>query len=305
MQFLHLNSVGKICSTRIHSVFIHQRLNKKMVSKKTRIGCTLLVLNFLHIDGFETDKCDHQTLTIDIGKLHTCRDSITESMEDICGQFEETRECVASNLDKCFHQEDIKKTTEETMAFLKGFQTKMLLSPEIQKYQGFILSKAEVDSLFSACTNLPDKTFKENLHVFFLKAGVRTDNNCTEEDITDFNTGSGKCLVSEHENTEAQLGRISADRGFKQSTICPDFDRVVGNCLRKTSPSCFSMRERSFLRRKLVKEFQYVFKKANDLLGENWFDLNCSDFSGSVMTNPSISIAYIVFSMPLFYVNIL
>ena len=279
MQFLHLNSVGKICSTRIHSVFVHRRLNRKMVSKKTIIGCTLLVLNFLHIHGFETDKCDHENLTTALGKLHTCWDSITESREDICGQFEETRECVASNLDKCFHQKDIKKTTEETLVDLRTIKTEMLLSPDMQKAQGFILSEAEVDSLFFVCPNIPDKTFIENIGaqlVFVLEHGVRTDNNCTEEEITDFNAGSGKCLDSELEKAEAQLWRISAHRGSKQSTICPDFDgavgnfdRAVGNCLRKTSPSCFSMRERSFLRSNLVEQMQYLLKTVKELAGEN------------------------------------
>jgi len=290
---------------RINSVFIHLRLNKKMVSKKTRIGCTLLVLNFLHIHAFETDKCGHENLTTDIGKLHTCWNSITESRENICGQFEETRECIASNLDKCFHQEDIKKTTMETLADLRSFKTDMLLNPVVQKAQGFNLSKAEVDSLFSVCPNIPEKTFIENIGaqpVIVLEHGVRTDNNCTEEDITDFDAGSEKCLESELENME---GSLSVQRGSKQSAICPDFDRAVENCLRKTSPSCFSMRERSLLRSSLVEQMRYVIKTIKELAGEHWPELDCSDFSGSsVMTDPSTSIAYIVFSISLFYVNI-
>jgi len=294
---------------RIHSAFIHRRVNKKMVSKKTRIGCTLLVLNFLHIHAFETDKCDHESLTTVLGKTRsTCWDSKIESREDICGQFEKTRECVASNLDKCFHQENIKKITKETLADLSISKTEMLLNPVVQKAQGFNLSKAEVDSLFSVCPNIPDKTFIENLGYWeWVDAGVSTDNNCTEEEITDFNAESEKCLDSEFENTEAWLGRISAHRGSKQSAICLDFgfDLMVENCLKKTSPSCLSMRERSFLKTNLVEPMHYLLKKLFDLAGENLpeFELDCSDFSGSVMPKPSTSIAYIVFSIPLFYVN--
>jgi len=280
-----------------------------MVSKKTRIGWTLLVLNFLHIHAFETDKCGHENLTTALGKLHTCWDSITVSREDICGQFEETRECIANNLDKCFHEENIKKTSEETLAELRSFKTAILLTTDVQKAQGFNLSEAEVDSLFSVCPNIPDKTFIENIGaqpVFVLEPGVRTDNNCTEEEITDFNAGSEKCLESELDNTEAQftVREDFSHPGSNETTICLYFDRVVGKCLRKTLPSCFSMRERIFLRSNLEEQIQYLFKKVMDLAGEIWPELDCSVFSGSVMTNPRTSIAYILFAISLFYIII-
>jgi len=259
-----------------------------MVTKKIRIFCTLLLFNISISNAFETDKCDHGNLTSALGKLNSCLDTRADSGDDICIQFEKTRDCAAGILEKCFNTENISKIAKEVLGFLRAVKTGRMLEPDIQNALGLIpLSEAEVDSLFSACPNIPDKTFTENQNTtFFALEDVRTDDNCTKEEIIDVNVESWRCFESEMENLENL--EITADhRGSIQSIICSGLDRTVGNCLTKTFPSCFSMRERSFLRSNLSDLIQFMFMKLADLAKSVWPEIeqisfsNCSVFSGS------------------------
>merc|ERR1712106_1148860 len=255
----------------IDSAFVHPGQIKKMVTKKTRIFCTLLLFNNLISNAFETDKCDHGNLTAALGKLISCLDTRTDPEDDICVQFEKTGECAASILENCFDEENILKITKEVLADLRDVKTGWMLDPDIQNDLGLILlSEAEVDSLFSACPNIPDKTFAENQNKTFFALdleAVRTDDNCTNEEIIDVNVESLRCIESEMENL--------------------DLERTVGNCLKKTFPSCFSMRERSFLRSNLSDQIHVLLKKLADLAKSVWPEVeqisfsNCSVFSGS------------------------
>jgi len=134
---------------------------------------------------------------------------------------------------------------------------------------------------------------------------VRTDHICTKEDINKVNIGSGRCLQSEMENAKAQFLGTSVRRGSIQSTICSVLDRTVGKCLRKPFPDCFSNRERTFLRNTLSEQTQNLFKVIEDLLKSQLGQISfsaCSVFSGSLMTNPLSSLAYVVFAISSVYI---
>ena len=63
----------------------------------------------------------------------------------------------------------------------------MSLLPDFQKVKGVILSEDELDFHFEACPGVPDKNFSENVKPWqfvILQDGVKTDNNCNENEIT-------------------------------------------------------------------------------------------------------------------------
>ena len=122
-----------------------------------------------------------------------------------------------------------------------------------------------MDSLYSACPNVPDKSYSENVEpklFVALEAGVGTDDNCTETEVMKVNIGRAKCAKSEMENAKSQLSsRLRSARGSYQSTICSVLDGTVGKCLRKPFPACFSERERVFLKTSMSEDFKIFFIK--------------------------------------------
>jgi len=282
-----------------------------MALENILIAFSLLAWNFLQTDGFETDKCDHGNITASLRKLQTCLRAEDDTGEDdICHDFKSSRECVTSNLEQCFTKANVERIANETLGEIRLATTELLLNPAFQKIEGFVLTEAQVDSLYSACPNIPDKSFSENVErklFFALEAGVRTDDNCTENEITKVNVGGGaECVKLEMENAKSQLNsRLRSARGSYQSTICSVLDGTVGKCLRKPFPECFSERERVFLKKTMAETLQNRFKEAEDLLGSKLGQISfsdCSVFSGSRMNYPTSSIVYVVLAISSFFV---
>jgi len=273
-------------------------------------------------EAFHTEGCDHKNMTLSLGKLEAClKAEHGTSNDDICGPFESTRECVISNMKNCFAEDDLQRIAKETQGAQRQAATKLLLNPSMQKAQGFVLTEAQVDSLYSACPNIPDKTFSDNVEpkqFFALEAGVQTDNNCTQVDISEINVGGGECVESQMEHAKSQLSRrLGSTRGSRkriQSTICSVLDGTVGKCLRKPLPACFSERERVFLKTTMSKNLQNLFKALEDLLASKLGQISFSDcsvfsvtrsaypISGSKIINPTSGMVYVFLAISFFYI---
>jgi len=280
-----------------------------MVSKYILVVFSLLLVKLMVSDAFRTDQCDHANLTISVRKLQTCLDDVSGD-DDICSPFLEANECVTNNLKECFIEDDLQRIAKEKLGGIRVASTKLILNPALQTaHLGFVLSEAEVDSLFSTCPNIPDKNFSENVkfkHFFVLEAGVKTDDNCTEDEITEVN-GLGECEKSELEKFKAQITRrLRSARGSVQSTICSVLDGTVGKCLRKPLPACFSERENIFLKNKMSENIQNVFKVVEeDLIGEKLGKLSfsdCSVFSDSRTIFPTSSMLIVMLALTSFFV---
>jgi len=260
--------------------------------------------------GFETDICDHGNFTASLRKLQTCLNAEDDSGEDdICHEFKSGRKCVNNNLQECFTKANVERIANETVGGLRLASTNLILNPAFQKSQGFVMTEAQVDSLFSACPSVPDKSFSENVEpkIFIaLEAGVQTDGNCTEDEMTKVNVGRAKCAKSEMENAKSQLSsRLRSARGSYQSIICSVLDGTVGKCLRKPFPECFSERERVFLKKIMTENFQNLFKAVEDLFGSKLGQISfsdCSVFSGSKLNYPTSSIVYVVLAISSFFI---
>jgi len=279
-----------------------------MALENILIAFSLLAWNFLQTDGFETDKCDHGNITASLRKLQTCLRAEDDTGEDdICHEFKSSRECITSNLEECFTKANVERISNETLGEIRLGATEILLDPDFQKIKGFVLTEAQVDSFYSACPNIPDKSFSENVDpklFFALEAGVRTDDNCTENEMIKVNVGRAECEKLERENAISQLNsRLRSARGSYQSTICSVLDGTVGKCLRKPFPECFSKRERVFLKKTMTENLQNLFKVVEDLFGLGQISFSdCSVVSGSRMNYPTSSIVYVVLAISSFFV---
>ena len=257
-----------------------------MVPPNILVCFSLLLLKSMMTDGFQTDQCDHGNMTLSLRKLRTCLDADHDtSDDDFCAPFESTRECVISNLKNCFPEDALQRIAKETQGTVRQ------------------------DSLYSACPNIPDKSFSDNVEptqFFALEAGVETDNNCTQMEISEINVGGGECEKSEMENAKSQLSsRLRSARGSIQSTICSVLDGTVGKCLRKPLPACFSERERVFLKTTMSKNVQNLFKALEDLLSSELGQISfseCSIFSASKINNATSSMVYVFLAIFSFYI---
>ena len=168
-----------------------------MAPEKTFLIFSLLALNCMITAGFETEKCDHGNIMASLRKLQTCMNAEDDAgKDDICHEFKSSRECVASNLQECFAEDNVERIANETLGAIRHAASKLLLNPAFQKSQGFVVTEAQVDSLYSACPNVPDKSFSENVEpklFVALEAGVGTDDNCTEAEVMKVNVGRAKC----------------------------------------------------------------------------------------------------------------
>ena len=71
--------------------------------------------------------------------------------------FNQTRECLISNLQECFIEDDVHSTTNETLVVLMKTITKVWLSPFYQKVDVFNKSESEINSFLSDCPNIPNE----------------------------------------------------------------------------------------------------------------------------------------------------
>jgi hypothetical protein len=295
------NPLERKVSYRALSTFFHCR-QVKMVFKETIVASfSLILLKYFLTDGFETNKCDHRTLTMSLRKVQACITAVDESdNDDFCSEFPHTRECVTSNLPECFSEEHVEKMAKECLGFLRQGLTKLLLNTDIQKVLGFVLAEAELDFLFDACPSVPDKSFAEKVgqkYFYALETGVRTDKNCTENEMKNINVVSAECWLSEVEKALTQLSRrLGYAGGSYQTTACSVLNETVGKCMRAPLPACISERERMFLKTTMLEDFKSIV----DIFESEFGQISLSDcylFSASKLNYPTSSVVYLMLSL--------
>ena len=261
----------------------------------------VLLFNLMGINTFQTENCEHGELTEVISKLGKCleKDSEVGDNYDHCTIFEDGRECVTENLKDCFLEEDLETIVKNTLATIRNASAQLLLHQGLQQAQGFFLSEEDIDSLFSTCPNIPDKSTAQNVtsqKFKMLEAGVRTDKNCTKDETMTVNAGTEQCLKTETANFNAQLGRSLTHLGSFQSAICSLLDKTVGKCIRKPLPLCFSQREKLYLKSEIAETIE-------DLVGLTGISFSsCSAFSSSEIINAPSGLLHILFMIFYFYV---
>ena len=262
-----------------------------VVEVGVELGNILLLLNIIGIKSFETDKCKHEKLIPAVTELGKCLEEDSDAGNDHCSPFEEARNCVTDNLKDCFLEEDVARISENTLANIRNQSTKLLLHPVFQQSLGIALSEEDVDSIFSTCENIPGKTQAQNAKtqkIVVLESGVRTDNNCTKNEMTKVNNELILCMEVEKEKAKAELGKGLSRRASIQSTICSIMDKTLGKCIRKPFPFCFSDKENTFLKSEITDQMKIAFEAVEDLLGATQRGISissCSVFSGSEKKN--------------------
>ena len=248
----------------------------------------VLLFNFVGINTFETDKCEHWELIAVVSNFEKCleKDSDNEAEADQCTPFEEARDCVDNHLKGCFVEEDIAIITQDTLAGIRNFSASFLLNPDFQQSHGFVFSEADVDVLYSKCENIPDKNYaqnSDNQKYVMLEDGVKTDNNCTKDEIKKVNTEIRQCLKVEVNDARTKIRNLYHPASI-QATVCSIMDKTLGKCIQKTFSLCFSEREKAYLKIKIAESLKQLFGAVEDLSDSTEKDISissCSVFSSS------------------------
>merc|ERR1712215_15456 len=271
------------------------------------IGIVLL-FTVIGINTFATDQCEHEELITAVADFDKCLENFGSDSDgeyNHCTPFEEGRECVDGHLGGCFVEEDLARIVQNTLGKIRNVSTQFLLNPDVQESQGFVLSEAEVDVVYSTCKNIPDKTFAQNIEnqkLIILEEGVTTDNNCTKAEVKEVNNEINQCWIVEMKKAKAEIRNFS-HRGSIQAMICSIMDKTLGKCFRKPYSPCFSEREKSYLKSELADIFKDLFEAIEDLLPSSKHGVSissCSVFSSSEKKNqPShlVHIMFVIFSL--------
>merc|ERR1712179_816173 len=285
-------------------IIYHLKHTKKMVVEK--VINILLLLNLMGINAFETEKCKHEKLISAATDLGKCLEKDSEAGDDHCTPFEEARHCVDENLKDCFVEDDVTRITKDTLAGIRNASTRILLHPAFHQSIGVVITEEMVDEMLSTCENIPDKTKAQNIEkqkIVILEDGVKTDNNCTREEVMEVNNEIMQCMKVEKENAQAKLRKVVSRKASVQSAICSIMNKTLGKCIRKPFPFCFSKREKAFLKSEIKEQMKSVFEAVEDLLGASGYGISissCSVFSSSeIYTQPSVFvyILLMVFSL--------
>jgi len=268
---------------------------------KTSLVC-LFFLKFITISAFETAKCDHEHLKTAIANLDKCLEEDESDTDDICSPFKDSGDCVENHLKICFEEENIKIIKKNKLAAIRKVTTLFILNPKLQNYFGTQLSESEVDSMYSTCPDIPSKEYTENLTAKQfpeLEQGVRTDNNCTLNEITDINVGIASCLKLETEKAKTSVVSILTRQrsGSVQSRMCSVLDSTVGKCMLKPFKGCFTERERIFLNKELSETLKNNMKAFDELFDAKslGFTLStCPVFSDAKKINTTFTLFHII-----------
>ena len=88
------------------------------MAPKSILFCFTLALLEINFSGaFETDQCDHENITVALGKLQECINVEDGGGDnDFCSTFRSARECVTKNLQECFSADQVERISNETAA---------------------------------------------------------------------------------------------------------------------------------------------------------------------------------------------
>jgi len=270
-----------------------------MVPLNTLFGVILLILTSRSIEAFKTSSCDHGNVTTSQMNLQSCVESTANSgNDDYCSPLQLNSNCVTKNLKECFSEDDVKRVALERVLIVKKVTKELMLHRDVQKSQGFSISEAQIDSAYSACPQIPDKSFSENPANFIswaLRAGAKTDNNCSEAAIEEVNLGLGECQKTEMENANTQIKNMKYLSRSLYSTFCSIMDETIGKCLRRSFPDCFTERERVFIRSTMKNDLGHTFMVIDGFLGSKMGRImDCSVFSNSKRIYSTFSMVYVL-----------
>jgi len=197
----------------------------------------ILVLLFFNSSlSFKTSTCLHEAIDRALVRLDNCinyenYDNYDE--DDICDMFTPRKECETKEIGGCFENDHLEEIKEQRFSKIR----KEIMKP----YQNLT---STFNFIVGLCPNVSHENITKDIPrtQFHVLEHLDTDNNCTNEQMSKFNTDLPKCLERETKNAIKIFGnRTSSSTDQSEDNACSVLERTVGRCL--LQPTCFSERE--------------------------------------------------------------
>jgi len=272
-------------------------------TKMLMISFLLFSLLFQSNDAFNTKTCDHEDIDAALVGLDNCihydaYDKVDD--ESVCDLLTPRKECETDKLGRCFETHYIEKIREERFSRMR----KELLTT----YKNI---SSSLNFILGMCQNVSyQNTTQEMLITQFNGIEyLKSDKNCTKEQISKFNTDLPECLEKQTKNAIKIFGNNTyySDQDSKTEAQAV-LDRTVRKCLLK--PTCFSDRELITLSKILSKSLKvdysiiiYDRKTGKEMrriaLGDFHAFTKVNIFSGSISFKPFSFIMFLILAVSL------